>query len=208
MITLYFAPMTRSIRIMWLLEEMALPYRLEPRAFNADGERGFAQATPSGKFPVIVDANTVVSESGAIVQYLVERYDDGKFAPPIGSPLRGRYLHWLHFIEATVAAPINSYVWLAVYRSDAAANADIIGRFRDAAHQHFDLIETALMHDDFLVGDSFSAADVMMGFTLWSARMLRLLTDAHPRTSAYLDRLLARPGFAKAIAESKKLAHS
>ena len=131
MIKLYFAPRTRSVRVLWLLEELGLPYELERVDFLPPAKKFFAQATPLGKLPTIEDGDMVMSESGAIVEYILER--------------------------------------------------ELAGRA-------------------YLVGDTFSAADIMMGFTLVAARLLGVLDDRYPAVSAYLARLEARPAFQKAIA--------
>jgi glutathione S-transferase len=85
MIKLYFAPRTRSVRILWLLEELELPYELARVEFAAPAERFFAQQTPLGKLPTIEDGDVVMCESGAIVEYILERYGGGRLAPPVGS---------------------------------------------------------------------------------------------------------------------------
>ncbi|MDP8914331.1 MAG: glutathione S-transferase C-terminal domain-containing protein, partial [Pseudomonadota bacterium] len=107
--------------------------------------------------------------------------------------------------EATAAAPINILVGLTVYRDDADQYAELIDRLQSSVAQHFDRIEAALRESPYLVGGAFSAADIMVGFTLWSAKMINLLGDQHPRTSAYLQRLRARPAFSKALDESRRL---
>ena len=88
MITLYFAPRTRSVRVRWLLEELGLPYELKRVTFNIPTQT-FDQDTPLGKLPVIEDGEVTICESGAIVEYLIERYGNGRLAPPGGSPLPG-----------------------------------------------------------------------------------------------------------------------
>src|SRR5258705_1772089 len=105
MIKLYHAQLTRSIRIVWLLEELGIPYELATIAFKPP-RHSFEQNTPSGKFPVIEDGELVMSESGAILEYLIEKYGKGRLAPTIGSPDRGPYLQWVHFAEATAFPPI------------------------------------------------------------------------------------------------------
>jgi glutathione S-transferase len=105
MIKLYHAQLTRSIRIIWLLEELGIPYELATVAFKPP-RHSFEQNTPSGKFPVIEDGSMVMSESGAILEYLIEKYGNGRLAPAIGSADRGPYLQWLHFAEATAFPPI------------------------------------------------------------------------------------------------------
>lgn len=204
MLRLHFAPLTRSIRIKWLLEELALPHEIVRVAFNRDGDKGFAQDTPAGNFPYLEDGDIGLSESGAIVQHILENYGEGRLEPAIGAPERPAYLHWLHFSEGTAANAINTVVWLTLYRDDADRHRAIIDAVRGTADQTFDKVESTVSAHPYLAGRAFTAADVMMGFTLWSAKMLGLLTDAHPKTVAYLDRLMARPAFQGAIAESQR----
>src|SRR5262245_58438734 len=105
MIKLYFAPRTRSVRVRWLLEELGIPHDLERVEF-IDPTKPFAQRTPLGKFPVIEDGDVTLCESGAIIEYILERYGNGRLAPAIGSPLRGEFLQWMHFAEGTAFQPI------------------------------------------------------------------------------------------------------
>ena len=101
MLTLYYAPRTRAVRVRWLLEELGVPHELRRVPFVPPTGGFFSQATPLGKFPVLVDGDVTIFESGAIVEYVLERYGQGRLAPAAGSPLRGPFLQWLHFAEAT-----------------------------------------------------------------------------------------------------------
>ena len=92
MIRLHFAPLTRSIRIRWLLEELEVAYELTRSEFNRETQKGFSQATPSGNYPYMEDGSVTLSESGAIVQYILEQYGKGRLEPPIGSTERAAYL--------------------------------------------------------------------------------------------------------------------
>ncbi len=196
MIVLYYAPRTRSIRVRWLLEELGLPYELRRIAFNAP-KTVFSQQTPLGKFPVIEDGDVTICESGAIVEYICERYGDGRLAPPIGSPLRGPYLQWVHFAEGTAFPPLGVIVWHTLYQGDADQIPSVMEHARERAHGAFDFVERALT-GEYLLGPEFSAADVMMGFTLAAARMLGVLDARFPRLTQYLARLEARPAFRRA----------
>jgi glutathione S-transferase len=202
MLRLYFAPLTRSIRIKWLLEELGLEHEIIPRQFNRTAP-GAGQDTPSGRYPVLYDGDTMLSESGAVVQYVLEKFGNGRLQPAIGSPERATYLYWFHYAEASAAPPINAYVGMAVYGGDADKNAEAIARARESADRMLDHVEAAVRDRSFLVGDSLTAADIMIGFTLWSARMLKLLDARHPETLRYLGGLKARPAFAKALAEGR-----
>ena len=201
MIKLYFAPRTRSVRILWLLEELGLPYQLERVEFRPPAKTFFAQPTPLGKLPAIEDGDVVMSESGAIVEYILERYGEGRLAPAAGSPERASFLQWLHFAESTAFPPLGIVVWLTLYRDDAARHATLVADARARAAMGLDVVERSLAGRRYLVGDEFTAADIMMGFTLVAARLLRVLVDgAHPALHEYLARLEARPAFQKAIA--------
>ncbi len=164
--------MTRSIRIRWLLEELELKYELVRSDFNRDGDKGFAQNTPSGNYAYLEDGDVALSESGAIIQYMLEKYGNGRLEPSIGSKDRAAYLQWLHFAEGTAANPINTIVWLTVYRQDAAQHKAIIDAGRGSARTVFDRVEDALVNRQFLAGDELTAADIMMGFSLASAKWL------------------------------------
>jgi len=202
MLQLYFAPLTRSIRIKWLLEELGVEHEIVKRAFDREAQYA-GQDTPSGRYPVLCDGDIVLSESGAVVQYVLERFGQGRLQPAIGSPERVTYLYWFHYAEASAAVPINQFVGLSVYSSEPGRNADMIASARQNAGRVLDRVEGAIAGRPFLAGDMFSAADIMMGFTLWSARMLRLLDARHPETLRYLGELKARPAFAKALAEGR-----
>lgn len=200
MIKLYYAARTRSARILWLLEELGLPYELVRVDFDRPASRFFAQETPLGKFPTIEDGDLVMCESTAIAEYILERYGEGRLAPPVGSPLRGPFLQWLHFAESTAFPPIGIVVWLSVYREQSDDLAALLSDARERAASSFDFLEREVGDKRYLTGDDFSAADIMMGFTLTAAKLVGVLSDRHPRVSAYLDRLQARPAFAKVMA--------
>jgi glutathione S-transferase len=197
MITLWFAPRTRAVRVRWLLEELGLPHELRRVEFQRP-ERAFTQDTPLGKLPVIEDDGVVICESGAIVEYVLERYGAGRLAPPIGSRLRGPFLQWMHFAEATAFPPLGVIVWHAVYQGDADANPGAIAGARERADASFAFLERELGTKDHLLG-AFSAADVMMGFTLLAARLLGVLDGRYPGLGAYLERLERRPAFQRAL---------
>ncbi len=200
MIKLYFAPRTRSVRILWLLEELGLPYELERVDFLPPAKRFFAQQTPLGKLPTIEDGDVVMCESGAIVEYILERYGEGRLAPPVASRERAAFLQWLHFAESTAFPPLGILVWLGRYRDDAAEHPALVEDARARAAMGLDFLEGELGEGPYLIGEEFSAADVMMGFTLVAARMLGVLDDRHPRLNDYVARLQARPALQKAMA--------
>lgn len=201
-IKLYFAPRTRSVRVLWLLEELGLPYELARVEFVPTTTRFFIQQTPTGKLPTIEDGDVVMSESGAIVEYLLERYDAGRLAPSVGTPARASFLQWLHFAESTAFPPLGIVAWLTRYRDDGDRHKTIVADAIGRARACLDQVERALDGRPYLVGDAFTAADVMMGFTLFAARVLEVLGDGYPNIAAYMARLEARPACRLAFAAS------
>jgi len=189
------------VRIRWLLEELGLPHRLERVAFAPPTGGFFSQATPLGKFPVLVDGAVTIFESGAIVEYVLERYGEGRLAPPIGAPLRGAFLQWLHFAEATAFPPLGTIVWHTFYKGDAERLASVVEDARSRSRTTLGVVDRALAGKDYLLGAEFSAADVMMGFTLEAAKALGVLGARFPNLVAYVGRLEARPAFQRATAD-------
>lgn len=200
MIKLYFAPRTRAIRIAWLLEELGLPYEIERRPFAPPSTRFFAQPTPTGKFPTIEDGDTVICESGAILEYILERYGGGRLAPAVGAPNRGAFLQWVHFAESTAFPPLGILVWLTFYRDDGAKYPELVADVRSRARSGIEFVEERLGVEGYLLGEEFSAADIMLGFTLVAAPLLGVIDAGFPKTSAYLARLQKREAYRKVAA--------
>lgn len=199
MIKLWFAPRTRAVRIAWLLEELGLPYELQRVEFVNTATTFFAQATPLGKIPVIEDQDVVMGESGAIVEYILERYGAGRLAPAPGSPARAQYLQWLHFAESTAFPPLGIVIWMTLYRDDAAAHPELVQDAIRRAASGLDFLERHFGAGPWLLGQEFSAADIMMGFTLVAAQLVGVLDARFPALNAYLGRLLERPALQKAM---------
>jgi glutathione S-transferase len=200
MMVLYHSPLTRSVRIRWLLEELDLPYELVRVDFLPPAKNFFSQATPTGKLPTLEDGDVVMCESGAIVEYILERYGEGRLAPAVGTPERASYLQWLHFAESTAYSPVGVVVWLTAYREDAADHAQLIEDARARTDQGFAFLERELGDKSYLLGESFSAADIMMTFTLVAARFARVLDSRYPRLNDYVDRIMQRPALQKTMA--------
>jgi glutathione S-transferase len=197
---LYYAPRTRAIRIRWLLEELELPHELERVEFRPQ-KTTFAQATPFGRFPVLVDGALVIGESGAILEYILEQYGAGRLAPGTGAPRRGEFLQWVHFAEGTAFAPLGVLIWHGIYRGDADRIPDAIDSARDRARSALEVVEQHLVTRDYLLGPEFSAADIMLGFTLVAAQVVGVLDLRFPATISYLARISARPAFQRATAD-------
>ena len=198
MIKLYHAPMTRSLRIVWLLEELGLPYALEKVTF-VPPSKPFTQATPAGKLPVIEDGELVMFESGAILEYILERYGNGRLAPKVGTPERGTFLQWVHFAEATIFPPLGEIAWATMFAPEEEKNPAAAEGARKRATATLEVLEKALAGKDYLLGREFSGADVMMGYSLMAAQYLGAFGDGFPVLRAYMARLAERPGWQKAL---------
>lgn len=201
MITLYHAPLSRSCRVRWLLEELGLDYELVTLSLT-DGslrEPGYLAVNPLGRVPTLEDGDLRLVESGAIAEYLAEEYGQGRLAPPVGAPERPRYLQWMHWAEATLMPPLGDLAQHAVLRPEDQRIPAVAAEARQKAAQALGMLEVELEGRDHLLAE-FSAADVMMGYGLQLAKLLGALPEDLPRCRAYLERLATRPAFRKAFA--------
>jgi glutathione S-transferase len=148
----------------------------------------------------VEDGDVVICESGAILEYILERHDEGRLAPRVGSPLRGPFLQWVHFAEGTAYPPLGVIVWHTLYKRDADSLPSVIEDAQERARAALDFVEQAISGREYLLGEAFSGADIMMGFTLAVARALGVLDDRYPGLARYLSRLEARSAFQRAIA--------
>jgi glutathione S-transferase len=198
MIKLYHAPLTRSIRIYWLLEELGIPYELSLVKFTP-GKLPFAQSTPYGKVPAIEDGEVVMIESGAILEYILEKYGQGRLAPAPGTPGRAAFLQWVYFSEATALPPVGDIVRHTLFKPEPERIPAVVEDARGRLGATLAIVEKALEGRPYLLGQDFSAADIMMGVTLLIARRLNSLEDRFKNLHAYLGRLESRPALRKAL---------
>lgn len=201
MIKIYHAKGTRSIRLIWLCEELALPYEIVTidfsPAYRASPE--WRRLNPVGKVPAISDGDFSMFESGAIVEHLLDRHGKGRLRPAPGTQDSAKYLQWSWFAEATFARPLGDMAQHTFIKPEAQRIAAVVEDARARALLCMDALEAAVPGGRFLVNDEFSAADIMMGYTLFLGRRLNVLTPAtHPNVNAYMARLDQRPGFIKA----------
>jgi glutathione S-transferase len=149
--------------------------------------------------PTLVDGDVTIFESGAIVEYLLEKYGGGRLAPPAGSPLRAAYLQWLHFAESTAFTGLGNIAWHMRFKQDTVTVQGALADYRIWVEAALDALERQLVGREFVLGAEFSGADVMLGYTLFVARAMKVLGPRHPAATSYLERLLARPAFRKAL---------
>ena len=197
MIRLYHVPFSRSLRVRWLLEELALPYELATRSFAELKRPEHLALHPLGKVPVLVDDDVVLFESGAIVQHLLERHGGGRLEPKPGTPERARHWQWFHYAEASVTPPLGLIVRHSVLLPESERIPSVLQLAQSEAQRVLAPVERTLAGRSWLLPE-FGAADVMMGYSVKLASLLRLLGEATPNLVAYLARCEGRPAYQRA----------
>ncbi len=215
MVIVHHLENSRSQRILWLLEELGVPY--EVKRYARDTETMLAPPElravhPLGKSPVVTDDGATVAESGAIVEYLVDRYGNGRLIPPPGTPDRLRYTYWLHYAEGSAMPPL--LLKLVFDRLEVAPMPFFIkpiaraisGRAKSAFIEpqiklHLDSLESELGKAVWFAGNEMTAADIQMSFPLEAADARAGLASGRPKLKAFLERIHARPAYQRALAK-------
>ena len=200
MLKLHFAPNSRASRIMWLLEELELPYELNrmdfhPKDLKSDEHR---ERHPLGRVPVLEDGEVSIYESGAIVEYILARHKDGGLKPSVDSSLYPEYLQWFHHCEGMVMPPVNTIVVQTVLLPPDRRDETALSQAQRLLSKSWAPVEEAMTGRDYLIGD-FSAADVMLGHACFMSNRLGCISDDMPNLKGYVQRIAARPAFDKAI---------
>lgn len=194
MVTLYQFPRTTSDRVRWLLDELAVPFESVTVNLMAGEHKKpeYLRINPNGLLPALVDGDTTVFESSAILLHVADKFGAGKVAPMPGSAERAAYYQWIVFTSTSIDPPALQVLLHSVIlpedKRSAAAAEDGRRKFADASQ----VVEQALGDRAFLVGDTFTAADVMMAGALYRAAGLGLLAD-RPKLRGYFERQSARP---------------
>jgi glutathione S-transferase len=201
MIKLYHCPRTRSVRIYWLLEELGVPYELVPIDFTPESLKSpeYLKVNPLGKVPSIQDGELTMFESGAILEYILEKYGKGRLAPAPGTPARGPFLQWVHFAEATALPPLTEIAQHTLFKPEAERIPAVVTDARKRAAVILAVLEQTLAGKPYLLGAEFSAADIMMAYGLLLMKWFGVLSSAYPNVVAYLERLEQRPALQKAL---------
>lgn len=213
MITVHHLNNSRSQRVLWLLEELGLDYnvvRYQRDAGTMLAPPSLRKVHPLGKSPVVVDGESTLAESGAILEYLVERYDSArKFAPSPGTPEQLRYRYWMHYAEGSAMPPLlMSLVFSRLKTAPMPFFVKPVARgISDKVMKtfvgpqvklHLDYMEGELGKSNWFAGDGFSAADIQMSFPVEAASARHGLEDK-PNLRAFLQRIHARPAYQKAL---------
>jgi glutathione S-transferase len=202
MIRIFHAPGTRSIRVRWLCEELGLEYEVVAVDFSAEYRASpeWRRLNPVGKVPVLIDGDLTMFESGAMLQYLLDRYGDGRLQPEAGTPEHALYLQWCWFAEATFARPLGEIVNHRRALPEAEQSDAAIAEMQERSRLCIQALDQALADRPYLLGETFSAADIMTGYSLMLAT--RLVPGGFPsNVAAYWQRLSERPGYQAAIAD-------
>ena len=191
---LFWAPQTRSPRAIWMLEEAGVAYDLEMvdiRAADRHDSEEFLRASPMGKVPAIVDGDVAMSESAAICLYVADRYAPGRLAPALDDPQRGAFLYWLMYTPAVVE-PAMSDKFNKVEATRTRSGWGDFDLMIEVFDRHFE-------DRDWVLGDQFSAADVMLGSSAIFMRIFDMLPDT-ANLGNYADRCAARPAYQRSQA--------
>lgn len=212
MLTVHHLENSRSQRILWLLEELGVDYEI--KRYGRDKETSLAppelqQIHPLGKAPVIEDDGQVVAESGAIVEYLVGKYDDGTLLPEAGTPERLAYTYWLHYAESSLMPLLLMSLIMSRIETKAPALVRPIARkiagsvragFLDPnLERHLGFMESTLQQSQWFCGERMTAADCQMSFAVEAAEVRTDLRSEYPHLADFLDRIRARPAYKAAL---------
>ena len=213
MLTVHHLNNSRSQRILWLMEELGLDYEI--KRYERDKTTMRAPASlrtvhPLGKSPVITEGDVTVAESGAIIEYLIERHGKGRLVPAVGTPDRLRYTYWLHFAEGTAMPPL--VMKLVFNRIETGLmpffirpiakkiSATVKNTFiNPELAQQLNYMETEIAKTGWFAGPEFSAADIQMSFPLEAAASRGGLNASHPKLMDFLKRIHARPAYQRAL---------
>ena len=192
MMQLYWCPRTRSFTALWLMEEAGKRYErvLIDISTGAQKQADYLAINPMGKVPALKDGDVTLAENAAICAYIAERYPDAKLTPPLGDPLRAKFLYWLFFLPGCIEP--------AMVQLSTKFEMNPVAAGWGEAQRPFDVLDAALSKGPWLLGENFSAADVAMGSMLnFAVRMFKMV-PSRPSFEAYVDRCVARPAFQRA----------
>jgi glutathione S-transferase len=187
---------SRSQRVLWLLEELDVPYEIRHYARDAKTRLAppeLAAVHPLGKSPVLQDSSQTVIESGAIVDYLIRHYGAGRLQPAAGTPDFEAYNQWLHYAEGSAMLPLMLKLYVSRLGE---AGAPLAPRIDSELANHLGYVEHSLQGRDWLVGNTFSGADIQMSFVGEAARGLRA---SYPAIDAWVKRFQQRPAYQRAL---------
>ena len=200
MLKLHFAPNSRAGRIVWLLEELGLPYDINKMAFHPKDLKSDEHRArhPLGRVPVLEDDGVSIYESGAIVEYVFAKHTDGGLKPSVDAPEFPTYLQWFHYCEGMVMPPVNTIVVQTILLPPERQNKEALEQAQRLLTKALPPIDEALDGKDYLIGD-FSGADIMLGHAIFMSNRLGCVSEEMQNIKGYVERIQARPAFQTAI---------
>ena len=200
---LYYAPQTRSMRARWILEEIGAPYELVRVDLSAGEQRRpeYLEVNPCGRVPALVDGGVTLFESAAICQYLADKFPEHRLAPPVGTAARDLYYQWIHFAMSGLEPPALAIILHTMSKPEAERIPVVADEGRLQLSAALAVVDGALGGRTFMLGDEFTAADVMIGSTLMWAKLVGEIGAELRATTAYLARLALRPACQRSVAD-------
>ena len=200
MIKLYLTPSTRAGRVAWLLEELEMEYELEVLPFTKEGLKSPEHRSRHalGRVPVIEDGDVSIFESGAIIQYILDKYDDKGLKPDVNSSEYPYYLQWFHYCEGMVMPPMNQIVVQTILLPPDRRDETVLKQAQNLLTKSLLPINQNLEDKEYLIG-KFSGADVMLGHACFMANRLGCVGEELSAIKSYVERISTRPAFQKAI---------
>ena len=200
MLKVHFAPNSRAGRIIWLLEELELPYEVNKMAFHPKDLKTeeHRKRHPLGRIPVLDDGDIRIYESGAIVEYVIERHKNGGLKPDINSDEFPQYLQWFHYCEGMVMPPINTIVVQTILLPEERRDETVLKQAKNLLTKALIPVDENLENKKFLIGD-FSGADIMLGHACFMSNMMGCVTDNMVNLKEYVNLISERPSFKTAI---------
>ena len=200
MLKLHFAPNSRAGRVLWLLEEQGLPYELNKMAFHPKDLKSDEHRArhPLGRVPVLEDDGIQIWESGAIIDYILERHKNGGLKPSVDSDTFPKYLQWFHYCEGMVMPSMNTIVVHTLLLPEERRDATVLGQAQRLLARALEPVNEALEGNDYLIGN-FSGADLMLGHSCFMSNNLGCVSDDMVNIKDYVQRISERPAFKKAI---------
>jgi glutathione S-transferase len=202
MLTVHHLNFSQSERIIWLLEELELPY--EMRVYQRDPVTQFApdelrSVHPLGSAPVLCDGEIVLAESGAIIEYVLARYGNGRLTVPVTSSQYPDYLYWLHYANGSLMTQI-SLNWIAGMAAKPGSNSPVLSALKERLERHLLLVEDHLSRATYFAGTEFTAADIIMHFPFGTMKgFYNVGLDNRPNIKAWLARISDRPRYQRAM---------
>ena len=201
MLTLHFSSNTRSQRVLWLLEELKLPYNLNKIKFHPSELKSeeHRKRHPLGRVPVLEDKEIIIYESGAIIEYIIAKYDNMDLKPNVENKLFPSYLQWFHYCEGMVMPPMNTIVVHSIILPPERRNPEVLRQAQNLLKKSILPVDELLSENKFLISDKVSGVDFMLGHALFMSDSLKCVSNDMKNIKRYLELIKNQEAFKKAL---------